>query len=76
VTAAAAKKDVAPSPAEQGDETKAAKKSPTFRVTAPLIAVTVGEQVLQFSAGDVLPNGIDQGSIDHLTELGFIAESE
>lgn len=46
-----------------------------YRVTAPLIAVKVGAQILQFHTGDILPGGVDEDSIKNLTDLGFIAES-
>lgn len=57
-------------------ETKSAKKGPAYQVVAPLVAVKVGEQVLQYYAGDILPDGVAQDSIDHLSELGFIAEPD
>jgi hypothetical protein len=64
----AAKKTAAPK-AEKKDE-----KGSGITVTAPLIAVPVGEQVLQFREGDVLPNGIDADVLERLTNRGFIAE--
>lgn len=67
----AAKKAAAPKPES---ETKADKPS-GFVVTAPRIQVTVGSQVLQFSQGDVLPNGIDDESVKHLTGRGFIEKN-
>lgn len=55
----------------------AADEAPKFEasgyiVTAPLISVVVGEQVLQFRSGDVLPKGIDDDSVERLTDRGFI----
>lgn len=44
------------------------------KVTAPLIAVKVGEQVLQYHSGDVLPGGVDKETLERLSDLGFIAE--
>jgi len=67
MSAAAAKKAAAAPKAEKGSG---------LVVTAPLISVQVGEQVLQFRAGDVLPKGIDDDSLEHLTKRGFIAERE
>jgi hypothetical protein len=81
--AAAKKAAAAPSPEPVVDEPvvdepKAAKKKggPSYTVVAPLIAVAFGSQVLQYSAGDVLPNGIAAETIERLTDRGFIAESE
>ena len=41
-------------------------------VTAPLISVTVGSQVLQYRSGDVLPKGVDDETVKRLTDRGFI----
>lgn len=76
--AAESKPDDAPEskPDESAEDSKPAKKgSKTYTVTAPLVAVTVGSQVLQYSNGDILPNGISKDTIDHLSGLGFIAEA-
>lgn len=58
------------------DERPAKKGDKTYKVSAPLIAVTVGEQVLQYREGDILPGGIKQDSLDQLSELGFVAEND
>lgn len=50
------------------------KKAKSLVVTAPLIAAKIGNQVLHFRAGDVLPEGTDKASIDNLKSLGFVAE--
>lgn len=72
---AAAKKAADPkATADSSDEPKRAEKVATYKVTAPLIAITLGSQVLQYSAGDTLPNGVDEDSIKRLTDLGLIAE--
>lgn len=65
----AAKKTAAP-------KAEKAEKGSGVVVTAPLIAVPVGSQVLQFRAGDVLPNGIDADVLERLSGRGFIAEAE
>lgn len=53
-----------------------AKKKGVLVVNAPLVEVKVGSQVLQFSFGDVLPDGIDEDSLAHLRDLEFVKESE
>lgn len=64
-------------PVEAPVEPKAAsKKGQTFTVKAPLIAVTLGSQVFQYTAGDVLPGGIAAETLDRLADRGFIAASE
>lgn len=51
----------------------AAKKSAdTYVVLGALIQVQVGSQLLQYSFGDVLPEGLSEESIEHLTENGLI----
>ena len=69
-----AKKAAAPKKAAESEDAPR-KGGKTYRVSAPLIQVTVGEQVLQYSEGAVLPGGIDKDQLDHLSDLGFI-ESE
>ena len=75
-----AKKASAPKAADRppsGDAPTTAKKGgKTYKVTAPLISVQVGERVLQFAAGDVLPGGLSQDALDHLNRRGFIAEAD
>lgn len=61
--------------ADSGDK-PAKKKGATYQVTAPLISAHVGQQVLQYGAGDILPDGLDQDSLDHLIDLGFITETD
>lgn len=51
-------------------------KAAQYVVTAPLVAATVGKTVLHFRAGDVLPAGVDDASIDNLKSLGFVSESD
>lgn len=43
-------------------------------VTGALISVKVGGQFLQYSKGDILPQGVDQESLLHHLDLGLIAE--
>ena len=45
-------------------------------VTAPLVGVNIGGQVLHFGHGDILPKGVSEDSIKHLRRLGFVADSE
>lgn len=72
MSAAAAKKTAAAKPADEKPAEKS--KGGGLVVIAPLISVRVGDQVLQYRVGDVLPGGIDEDSLQHLTDLGFIAE--
>lgn len=60
-----------------------ARKSPakgkggdSYVVVGPLIQVEVGEQLLQYSFGDVLPDGISEKSLAHLTENGLVQKGE
>lgn len=79
MTAAAKKAAAAPAKKAESDETpdsKPAKKSGNTYKANGLIQVPVGEQVLQFFAGDVLPAGIGQDTLDRLLEDGLIADSE
>lgn len=54
----------------------ASSKGGGLRVTAPLIEVPVGSQVLQFRLGDILPRGIDPERLEHLRDLGFVDGGE
>jgi len=45
-------------------------------VTAPLVQVRVGSQVLHLSAGDSVPDGIEAGSLEHLKSLGYVGETD
>lgn len=67
---AAVKKAAAPKPPAE----EKVEKPSSFTVTVARIQVAVGSQVLQFSQGDVLPNGIAEDSIEHLSDRGFIAK--
>ena len=42
-------------------------------VTAPLIQAKVGQQVLHFQFGDVLPDGVSDDEIERLTALGLLS---
>lgn len=46
-----------------------------YVVSGARIQVTVGSQVLQFSNGDVLPKGIDDETLERLTERGLIEKN-
>lgn len=52
------------------------KKSDVYTVAGPLIQVVVGSQLLQYSFGDVLPAGIDENALKHLTENGLVQKGE
>lgn len=45
-----------------------------LRVTAPLVAVQIGAQVLQYVRGDMLPEGVAEDSIKHLKSLGYVED--
>lgn len=57
-------------------KTAAKKPSDSYVVSGALIQVVVGSQLLQYSFGDVLPDGIDEASLEHLTEQGLISKGE
>lgn len=43
-----------------------------YVVSGARIQATVGAQVLQFSFGDVLPKGIDEGDLERLVDRGLV----
>lgn len=55
---------------------KAKGGSDTYVVAGPLIQVQVGSQLLQYSFGDVLPGGVSEESVAHLSENGLIQKGE
>lgn len=69
--AASAKPEAATEFAE-GSEPDTSK----YVVVAPRIAISFGNQVLQFASGDILPAGADEASLKHHLDLGFIAEAQ
>lgn len=71
----AAKKAAAPKPQPETGEEPKAEKSSGHVVVAARVQVTVGSQVLQFSQGDFLPNGINEKSLTRLTDRGFIEKN-
>lgn len=52
----------------------APKKAKAHKVTAPLVQVRFGDRAEQFFAGNVLPEGVSEESIDHLKSLGYVEE--
>jgi len=52
----------------------AARKPKGLRVVAPLVQVRLGERASQFYYGDVLPDGVSEESVKHLTGLGYVEE--
>lgn len=54
----------------------ASAKGDVLRVTAPLVQVQIGTQVLHLFAGDILPDGVDEDQIKHLSELGYVAKGD
>lgn len=53
----------------------AAKKAAVLTVVAPLVQAKIGNQVLHFYKGDILPEGVDAASLENLKSLGFVDES-
>lgn len=53
-----------------------AKKGEGLRVTAPLVQVRVGSQVLHLFNGDIVPDGIAKEQLDHLSELGYVTKGD
>jgi hypothetical protein len=66
---------VAPDALGAGSEVEPEAKASGYKVVAPLVAVRVGAQVLQYSVGDILPDGVDKNTLARLTNLGFLAEA-
>lgn len=52
----------------------APRKAKGLRVTAPLVQVRLGERASQFYYGDILPDGVSEESVKHLTGLGYVEE--
>lgn len=52
----------------------APRKAKGLKVTAPLVQVRIGNRAEQFFVGDVLPEGVDEDSLKHLKDLGYVAE--
>lgn len=57
-------------------ETDDGFKDSGLRVSAPLVQVQIGTQVLHLSNGDVVPEGVSEKQIDHLKDLGYVTESD
>lgn len=47
-----------------------------LKVSAPLVQVQIGTQVLHLSNGDIVPDGVSKEQIAHLSELGYVAEGD
>lgn len=54
----------------------AAKKAKVATVSAPLVQVRLGDRVVHFYQGDILPEGVSQESLDHLLDLGYVTGSD
>ena len=57
----------------------AAEKAPRkgLTVTAALVtARTENDRIVYLYHGDIVPEGLSKESLEHLKDLGFIAESE
>jgi hypothetical protein len=50
----------------------AENKTSGYVVVAPLVQAVIGDRVLHFYKGDVLPGGISAESLQNLKELGFV----
>lgn len=46
------------------------------RVSAPLVTVTQNGRVLYLRHGDVVPDGVDKASLDHLRSLGYVEDAD
>ena len=53
---------------------RAESKAVGHVVTGSLVQARVGDRVLHFHRGDVLPEGVSQESLEHLKSLGYVAE--
>lgn len=52
----------------------APRKAKGLKVTAPLVQVRIGNRAEQFFIGDLLPEGVDENSLKHLKDLGYVDE--
>jgi hypothetical protein len=55
--------------------TSARSSSDGYRVVGSRIQVVMGEQVLQFANGDVLPEGVDEASLERLVDRGLVEKN-
>lgn len=53
---------------------KPAKKG-QLRVVVPLVGAKVGNTVLHFYKGDILPEGTDKAAVANLKSLGFVEKA-
>lgn len=72
---AAAKKAAASRKAESS-ETDDGFKDSGLRVSAPLVQVQIGTQVLHLFNGDKVPAGVSKEQIDHLSDLGYVTKGD
>lgn len=52
------------------------KKGGDLKVTAPLVQLTLGTQVLHLRTGDVVPDGASEDWIKHHTDLGYVVQGD
>lgn len=49
----------------------------TFKVTTSMVtARTENDRIVYLYHGDIVPEGLSKKSVDHLKDLGFIAEAK
>lgn len=51
-------------------------KDSGLRVSAPLIQIQIGKQVLHLSYGDAVPEGVAKEQLDHLSDLGYVTKGD
>lgn len=75
---AAAKKAAAPKPQAKEDPAAQPDAAPSgesaYQVTGALVQARVGEKVLHFSFGAILPAGVHSEDLANLKSLGFVRE--
>lgn len=54
----------------------ASSSKKALRVSAPLVQVQIGSQVLHLFDGDFVPEGVSKEKLDHLKELGYVTEGD
>lgn len=70
---AAAKKAAAPRRARSSETGEGFSG---LRVSAPLVQIQLGKQVLHLFDGDFVPEGVSKEQIDHLSGLGYVTKGD
>lgn len=55
---------------------KGESKGTAHVVTGALVQAQVGDRVLHFYRGDVLPKDVSEETVEHLKSLGYVTEGD